>query len=62
MCLQIPLAKLRTTDLVLTFKTIDEFRKFMNEHQNNKPEDFDSELFDAVSTYISTVMNYIGKQ
>ena len=34
----------------------------MNAHQNTKTEDYDPELFDAISTYISTVTNYIGKQ
>ena len=49
-------------DLISTFNTLDEFREFMNAHPNNKSEDYDSELFDAISTYISTVTNYIGKQ
>ena len=49
-------------DLVSTFNTLDEFQEFMNAHQNTKTEDYDPELFDAISTYISTVTNYIGKQ
>ena len=49
-------------DLISTFKTLDELRKFMNEHPNTKPDDYDQDLFDAVSTYIDTVTNYIGKQ
>lgn len=49
-------------NLISTFNTLDEFQEFMNAHQNNKPDDYDAELFDAISTYISTVTNYIGKQ
>lgn len=49
-------------DLIMTFHDLDEFRKFMNDIPNNKPDDFDSDLFDAISTYISTVTNYIGKE
>ena len=49
-------------DLISTFNTLDEFKEFMNAHPNNKPDDYDAELFDAISTYISTVTNYIGKQ
>jgi hypothetical protein len=49
-------------DLISTFDSVDAFRKFMTEHPNTKPEDYDEELFDAVSTYIGTVTNYIGKQ
>ena len=50
------------TDLITTFHDLDEFRKFMNDIPNTKPDDFDSDLFDAISTYISTVTNYIGKE
>ena len=48
-------------DLISTFADIGELQSFMTEHQNTKPDGFDEELFDAVSTYISTVMGYIGK-
>lgn len=48
-------------DLISTFNGIDEFSEFMNQHQNEKPEDFDAELFDAVSTYVTTVIGYAGK-
>lgn len=48
-------------DLISTFETISEFSEFMQEHQNAKPADFDSELFDAVSTYVTTVIGYAGK-
>ncbi len=49
-------------DLISTFDNIDAFKQFMKEHQNVKPDDFDSDLFDAISTYIGTVTNYIGKE
>ena len=49
-------------DLISTFDNIDAFKQFMNGHQNTKPDGFDSELFDAISTYIGTVTNYIGKE
>ena len=48
--------------LISTFDTLDNFRKFMTEHPNTKPADYDEELFDAISTYIGTVIGYIGKQ
>ena len=48
--------------LISTFKTIDEFQEFIKSHPNTKPDDYDAELFDAISTYIGTVTNYIGKQ
>ena len=41
---------------------MDALKQFISEHPNTKPDDFDSDLFDAISTYISTVMNYIGKE
>lgn len=50
------------SELIYTFDTLDEFGKFINSHPNTKPDDYDQELFDAISTYISTVTNYIGKQ
>ena len=49
-------------DLISTFDNIDAFKQFMSGHQNIKPDGFDSELFDAISTYIGTVTNYIGKE
>lgn len=48
-------------DIISTFNTLDELKNFVNAHPNAKPEDYDPELFDAVSTYIDTVINYIGK-
>ena len=54
--------KSQNPDLISTFATPDELKQFMKEHQNIKPDDFDNDLFDAISTYISTVMNYIGKE
>lgn len=50
------------SDTISTFATLQEFQEFITTHPNNKPADYDAELFDAVSTYISTVTNYIGKQ
>lgn len=47
--------------LVSTFGDIRQFETFMTENPNTQPKDFDKELFDAISTYISTVTNYIGK-
>lgn len=49
-------------DLISTFKNTDEFKSFISGTPNEKPEDFDASLFDAISTYISTVTNYIGKE
>lgn len=49
-------------DLISVFDTLDEFQEFIDTHPNTKTEDFDQELFDAISTYIGTVTNYIGKQ
>lgn len=49
-------------ELIETFNTIDEFQEFINNHPNTKPDDYDQDLFDAISTYIGTVTNYIGKQ
>ena len=49
-------------ELISTFTNMDALKQFISEHPNTKPDDFDSDLFDAISTYISTVMNYIGKE
>ena len=49
-------------DLISTFANINDFKQYMSEHQNTMSADFDKELFDAISTYISTVTNYIGKE
>lgn len=49
-------------ELVSNFATIDELKQFIGERPNNKPADFDNELFEAISTYISTVTSYIGKE
>ena len=49
-------------ELISTFTNINEFKGFMNDKYNKKPDDFDDDLFDAISTYISTVTNYIGKE
>lgn len=50
------------SELITTFGTTDEFQEFMTNHPNIKPADYDQDLFDAISTYIGTVTNYIGKQ
>ena len=47
-------------DLISTFASIEEFSEFMKKYQNKKPDDFDNELFDAVSTYVTTVTGYTG--
>ncbi len=49
-------------DLISTFSSTAEFSQYMNQNKNVKPDDFDKDLFDAISTYISTVANYIGKE
>ena len=51
----------RQDELIVTFDSNADFIKYVNEHKNEKPEDYDAELFDAFSTYISTVTGYIGK-
>ena len=48
------------SDSVQTFKNLDEFDNFIKNNPNTEPEDFDKELFDAVSTYLSTVLMNIG--
>lgn len=51
----------RQDELIVTFDSNADFIKYVNEHKNEKPKDYDAELFDAFSTYISTVTGYIGK-
>lgn len=51
----------RNDNLITTFDNTGDFIKYVSEHKNTKPEDYDAELFDAFSTYISTVTGYIGK-
>ena len=51
----------RNDNLIITFDNTADFVKYVNEHKNTKPDDYDAELFDAFSTYISTVTGYIGK-
>ena len=46
---------------VLTFDSVDELRKYMNEHRNIPPSADDMENFAAYSEYITTVIEYIGK-
>ena len=47
------------SDLIATFDSITELQEFLE--PNEKPEDFDDELFDAFATYIDTVIGYLGK-
>ncbi len=51
----------RNDNLVMTFDNLTDFVKYVEEHKNKKPEDYDAELFEAFSTYIGTVTGYIGK-
>ena len=51
----------RSDNLIITFDNTTDFVKYVNEHKNTKLDDYDAELFDAFSTYISTVTGYIGK-
>ena len=51
----------QNNDLIITFDNTADFVKYINEHKNEKPNDYDAELFEAFSTYISTVTGYIGK-
>lgn len=61
-CILNPTDESTKSDLISTFKSMDDLREFMDAHPNKKPDDYDQDLFDAVSTYIDTVTNYIGKQ
>jgi hypothetical protein len=47
------------SDIITTFDSIAELQEFLE--PNEKPEDFDGELFDAFATYIDTVIGYLGK-
>ena len=49
-------------DMISTFDSVDKFKQFISEHKNTQPDGFDKELFDAISTYVSTVASYIGKE
>ena len=51
----------RDDDLIITFDNKADFAKYVNEHKNEEPDDYDAELFEAFSTYINTVIGYIGK-
>ena len=51
----------RGDDLIITFDNTADFVKYVSEHKNIKPDDYDAELFEAFSTYIGTVTGYIGK-
>lgn len=42
------------------FKTTDEFSEFMNSHKNEIPESNETDDMEAYSSYITTVLGYIG--
>ncbi len=46
---------------ILTFDTTGDLRQYMSEHPNPPLGEDDSENFDAFSSYISTVIEYLGK-
>lgn len=46
---------------ILTFDSMETLRKYINEHKNTPPDDTDQENFEAFSSYISTVVEYLGK-
>ena len=49
-------------DKIALFEDIDKFKEFMENNKNVLPPDYDAELFEAISTYISTVVGHLGKQ
>lgn len=46
---------------IMLFDNIDSLRNYMNEHPNPAISDDDAENFDAFSSYISTVLEYLRK-
>lgn len=46
---------------ILTFDSIDSLRNYMKDYENPQPEESDVENFEAFSSYINTVLDYIGK-
>ena len=46
-------------DSVLIFKSIDELRQFVSEHQIDEMSDVDADNFDAYSEYIDTIIQYV---
>ena len=46
---------------IMYFADIDELRQFIDENPNQKPDEDDTENFDAYSSYISTVIDYVRK-
>lgn len=46
---------------ILTFDTIGDLRQYMEEHKNPPLNEDERENFEAFSSYISTVIEYIGK-
>lgn len=49
-------------EVITLFENIDKFKEFMENNKNTLPLEHDAELFEAISTYISTVVSHIGKQ
>lgn len=49
-------------EVITLFENIDKFKEFMENNKNTLPPEHDAELFEAISTYISTVVSHIGKQ
>ncbi len=45
---------------VLTFASLDELRRYINMHPNTPPAPDEVENFDAFTSYISTVIDYLG--
>ena len=46
---------------ILTFDSMDSLRNYMSNHKNISPSDDEIENFEAFSSYISTVIEYLGK-
>ncbi len=46
---------------ILTFDSIDSLRKYISEHTNPPLDEESAENFEAFSSYISTVIEYLGK-
>lgn len=46
---------------ILTFDSATTLRNYINEHKNTPPDADEAEGFEAFSSYISTVVDYLGK-
>lgn len=56
-----PDAKAPAAPDILTFDSMDTLRNYINEHKNTPPNGEETESFEAFSSYISTVVDYLGK-